>query len=204
MWPSPTSGREIAGRCVAARVPGFDRVIILGMEVWLRDWRISDAPAIASTLSDPHLLRWSSMNEVGVDAWIAEQQAGRRGPSLAICTVGADRAVGKIALRMPGRASPATACAAIRESDPPVGELSYWVLPDARGRGLATAAVRAMLDRVRGVNEVRSVVLDIESDNRPSRRVAQRLGAERRSPERTAVDRQGVTRTMAVYVLEVD
>ncbi len=143
------------------------------------------------------------MNVVGVEVWIAEQQAGRRGPSLAICTVGDDRALGKMALRMPGRASPATACAAIRESDHPVGELSYWVLPVTRGRGLATAAVSVMLNR-REMTEVRSVVLDIESDNMPSLRVAQRLGAERRDPERTEVDRHGVARTMVVFVLHVN
>jgi RimJ/RimL family protein N-acetyltransferase len=111
-------------------------------------------------LTDPHLLKWSSMSEVGIDAWIAEQQAGHRGPSLAICAAGDDRPLGKIALRMPGRASPATACAAIRQHDHPVGELSYWVLPEARGRGVATAAVSVMLDRARRIAEVRSVVLE--------------------------------------------
>ena len=35
-----------------------------------------DAPAIAAMLTDPHLLKWSSMSEVGIDAWIAEQRAG--------------------------------------------------------------------------------------------------------------------------------
>ncbi len=175
----------------------------LGVDVCLREWRADDAPAIAAMLTDPHLLKWSSMSEVGIDAWIAEQQAGRRGPSLAICATGTDRPLGKVALRMPGRASPATACAAIQQSDHPVGELSYWVLPEARGRGVATAAVNAMLDRARLLAAVRSVALDVEIDNEPSLRVAHRLGAERRSPERTEVDRQGITRTMAVFVLQV-
>jgi [ribosomal protein S5]-alanine N-acetyltransferase len=173
-------------------------------DVCLREWRAEDAPAIAPMLTDPHLLKWSSMSEVGVDRWIDEQQAGHRGPSLAICEAGDDRLLGKIALRMPGRASPAATCAAIRGSDHPVGELSYWVLPEARGRGVASAAVGVLLDRARWSAEVRSVVLDIEVDNIASLRVAQRLGADRRKPERVEVDRQGVARTMVVFLLQVN
>ncbi len=173
------------------------------MEVFLREWRAEDAPAIAPIAADPALLMWSSMSEIGIDAWIAEQQTGNRGPSMAICAAGDDRPVGKIALRMPGRASPATTCAAIRASDHPVGELSYWVLPEARGRGVASAAVAEMLGRAHRLEALRSVVLDIEADNVASLRVAERLGAERREPERTEIDRQGIARTMVVFVLEV-
>jgi RimJ/RimL family protein N-acetyltransferase len=50
---------------------------------------------------------------------------------------------------------------------------------------------------------LRSVVLDIETDNAPSIRVAERLGAERRSPTRVKPDRTGTPRTLAVYVLGV-
>jgi GNAT superfamily N-acetyltransferase len=131
------------------------------------------------------------MNEVGVDAWIADQQAGHRGPSLAICTVGDDRLLGKIALRVPGRPLPATACAAIRESGHPVGELSYWVLPDARGRGVATAAVRAMLERVRGMTGVGRSFWTLKATT--CRHCASpSVGAERQDPERAEVDRQGL------------
>jgi RimJ/RimL family protein N-acetyltransferase len=173
------------------------------MDVMLREWRASDATRIAPMLTDPHLLKWSRMSEVGVDAWIAQQQGGATGPSLAICAADDDRALGKIALRLPGRASAATEGAAIRPADHPVGELSYWVLPDARGQGLATAAVRAMLERARDTTDIRAVVLDIERDNRPSLRLAQRLGAERRHPQRTEVDRRGTARTMVVFILHI-
>lgn len=173
------------------------------MDVWLREWRAEDASAIAPMSTDPDLLRWSSMSEVGIAAWIAAQQAGHRGPSLAICAVGDDRPWGKIALRMPSRGSPATACTAIRATDHPVGELSYWVLPDARGRGIASAAVAVMLDRARRLTELQSVVLDIEVDNLASIRVAERVGAERREPVRIEIDRQGTARAMVVLVVQV-
>jgi RimJ/RimL family protein N-acetyltransferase len=94
-------------------------------------------------------------------------------------------------------------CEAVRESDRPAGELSYWLLPQARGRGLAYAAVRLMIDSVVPELGLRSVVLDIEEGNLPSVRLAERLGAERRSPTRVHPGRRGEPHTMVVYVLPV-
>jgi ribosomal-protein-alanine N-acetyltransferase len=170
--------------------------------VHLRPWRDQDAPVIQSMTDDPHIERWSSLG-TDVQAWIARQRAGTRGPSLAICTTGNDDALGKIAVRLPGHASPATSCAAIRPGDHPVGELSYWLLPEARGRGLAATAVQVMMRLIAADTDLRSVVLDVEETNRPSIRLARRLGAERRRPSREEPDRAGVLRTMVVFVLPV-
>jgi RimJ/RimL family protein N-acetyltransferase len=104
-------------------------------------------------------------------------------------------------VRPPEFASDAVRCEAVRESDQPAGELGYWLVPEARGRGLALAAVRLMIDSVVPALGLRSVVLDIEDDNVPSIRLAERLGAERRSPTRVKVDRTGTPRTLVVYVL---
>jgi hypothetical protein len=64
---------------------------------------------------------------------------------MAVCAPVDDAVLGKVALRLPGRASTATTCEAILAEDHPVGEMSYWALPHARDRGVAAAAVRAML-----------------------------------------------------------
>jgi RimJ/RimL family protein N-acetyltransferase len=48
---------------------------------------------------------------------------------------------------------------------------------------------------------LRSVVLDIEEGNIPSMRLAERLGADRRSPTRLHPGRAGELHTMVVYVL---
>jgi RimJ/RimL family protein N-acetyltransferase len=50
---------------------------------------------------------------------------------------------------------------------------------------------------------LRSVVLDIEASNDRSMRLAERLGAQRRSPARVELDRSGMSRTLVVYVLAV-
>ena len=170
--------------------------------VRLRPWRLEDARDIAVMADDDHVRHWSSLPD-DVEAWLARERAQARGPSRAICLAGDDRALGKVALRLPGRASPATTCAAIVTSDHPVGELSYWLVPAARGRGLANAAVLAMMRSIADTTDVRSVVLDIEEHNAASMRLAERLGAERREPSRVEVDRTGVPRTLVVFVLSV-
>jgi RimJ/RimL family protein N-acetyltransferase len=104
-------------------------------------------------------------------------------------------------VRLPEFASEAVRCEAVREADQPAGELSYWLVPEARGRGLAYAAVRLMMVSVIAGAGLRSVVLDIEAGNVASERLAQRLGAERRAPARVELDRTGVQRTLVVHVL---
>jgi RimJ/RimL family protein N-acetyltransferase len=151
---------------------------------------------------DDHVRRWSSLPD-DVEAWLVRERAEPRGPSRAISLAGDDRALGKVAQRLPGRASPATTCAAIVASDRPVGELSYWLVPAARGRGLAQAAVATMMRLIADTTDVRSVVLDIEESNAASARLAERLGAERREPSRIETDRNGVPRTLVVFILKV-
>lgn len=171
-------------------------------DVRLRPWRASDAPAIAAMVDEEHIRRWSSMGD-DVPGWIERQRAESRGPSRAICLTDDDRALGKMALRLPGHASPATTCEAIRAGDAPVGELSYWLVPAARGRGLAGPAVQEMLGLAAATTTLRTLVLDIEPANTASVRLAQRLGAQRRVPERIETDRAGVPRTLAVFALPV-
>lgn len=145
---------------------------------------------------------WSTMG-FDLDAWIQREVSEERGPSRAICLPDDERAIGRVALRLPEFASDAVRCEAIRESDQPAGELSYWVVPEARRRGIAQAAVLAMMNSVVPATGLRSVVLDIEDDNLASLRLAERLGAERRDPARVKVDRRGIPRTLVVHVIAV-
>jgi RimJ/RimL family protein N-acetyltransferase len=171
-------------------------------EVRLRRWRLEDATRVAVMAGDEWLSPWSTMVD-GVEEWIRREMAEVRGPTRAICLADDDRVLGRVAVRPPELASEAVRCEAVRGSDQPAGELSYWLLPAARGRGLALAAVRAMIDSVVPGLGLRSVVLDIEEGNLPSMRVAERLGAERRNPSRLETDRFGAPRTLVVYVLPV-
>ncbi|HWE14090.1 MAG TPA: GNAT family N-acetyltransferase [Solirubrobacteraceae bacterium] len=171
-------------------------------EVRLRPWRLEDVDDVGVMIDDEHLRPWSKMG-VDLDAWMRREVAEDRGPSRAICLAEDDRVVGRVGLRLPDYASEAVRCEAVRESDRPAGELSYWLVPQARGRGLAYAAVRMMMNSVVLATGLRSVVLDIESGNVASVRLAERLGAQRREPTRVEVDRVGIPRTLVVYVLPV-
>jgi ribosomal-protein-alanine N-acetyltransferase len=171
--------------------------------VRLRSWRAADARDIEPMTRDEHIRRWSSMGG-DVEAWIARQRRGERGPSRAICLPDDDRVLGKVAVRLPGHASSATTCEAVVAADGPVGELSYWLLPAARGRGFARAAVESMVTWVAAATELRSVVLDIDVSNAASVGLAGRLGAQRREPERTELDCLGRRCRMVVFVLAVE
>jgi ribosomal-protein-alanine N-acetyltransferase len=171
-------------------------------EVRLRRWRLKDADDVAVMIDDAHLRPWSAMG-ADLEGWIRREIAEARGPSRAVCLPDDDRALGRVAVRLPQFASEAVRCDAVDDGDQPAGELSYWLVPQARGRGLAYAAVRMMASLVAGTG-LRSVVLDIEAGNVASERLAARLGAQRRAPTRVEVDRTGVPRTLAVYVLPVE
>lgn len=172
------------------------------MSVRLRPWRLTDASDIAVMTIDEHVRHWSDLSS-DPRGWLEREMVGLRGPSRAICADSDDRALGRVALRLPEHASAAVRCEAMRATDQPAGELSYWVLPEARGRGIAAAAVEVFMATIGAETGVRSVVLDIEDDNPASIRVAERLGAERRAPARVVVDRTGVPRTLVVFVLTV-
>ncbi len=169
-------------------------------KVRLRPWRERDAVDIAVMADDDHVRRWSNLAD-DVEAWLATERAELRGPSRAICRADDDRALGRVALRLPEHASPAVRCAAMRPDDQPAGELSYWVVPEARGHGLARAAVARMLDEIAATMALRSVVLDIEETNAASVRVAEAVGAQRRMPSRVQLDRSRTPRTLVVYVV---
>ena len=162
---------------------------------------MADLAQIAVMTNDEYLRPWWRMAD-DLRAWLGREMSEERGPSRAICLVDDDRALGRVAIRLPQFASEAARCAAVRTSDQPAGELSYWLLPDARGQGLASTAVTEMM-KIAASAGLKSLVLDIEEGNVASMRVAERLGAARRIPTRVHADRFGNDRTMVVYVLGV-
>lgn len=162
---------------------------------------MADLPQIASMTEDEYLRPWWWMAD-DLEAWLRREVAEERGPTRAICLPDDERALGRIAIRLPQFASEAVRCAAVQSYDQPAGELSYWLLPDARGRGLAFTAVTEMMPIAANAG-LKSLVLDIEEENVASIRVAERLGAARRSPSRIHTDRFGDDWTMVVYVLHV-
>jgi RimJ/RimL family protein N-acetyltransferase len=162
---------------------------------------MADINQVAVMTDDEYLRPWWWMAE-DLPAWLHREVSEERGPTRAICLPDDDRALGRVAVRLPQFASEAVRSAAVQTSDQPAGELSFWLLPDARGRGLAFTAVTEMM-KIAADAGLNSLVLDIEEGNVASIRVAERLRASRRTPTRVHTDRFGNDRTMVVYVLRV-
>src|SRR5262245_55612721 len=89
-----------------------------------------DLSAINVGLHDPDVMRWIGPPEgSAADALqLADERWAQGSPTLAICEPDGTF-VGKIWIHVP-------------EDDPSTGFIGYWLLPAARGRGMATSAVR--------------------------------------------------------------
>jgi RimJ/RimL family protein N-acetyltransferase len=120
--------------------------VVLAFEgVLLRPWRVADAPAALRGLTDPEFRRWNTprspvVDEAGAVRFIrarAEGWESGRQASFAVIEAGEDRAAGADGAVL--------GSVAVNLIDPWMrsGRMSYWVLPEARGRKLATRAVEA-------------------------------------------------------------
>ncbi len=167
-----------------------------GEGVALRDWRDGDAPALAPACGEWDVCAFTSVpweySEDGALAWVERQRAKRAaGTVLALAIQGRDdgRALGNVNL-------------AGFADDGRAAEIGYWLVPAARGRGLATAAVRLLVDwgfENLGLERVEFAILP---ENLDSRRVAERLGARSEGlRERSHPDHEGNWWPMTIWSL---
>jgi RimJ/RimL family protein N-acetyltransferase len=140
---------------------------IEGERCVLRPVGEADIPAIARACLDPEIVRWLPHlpQPYGVDdarAFIAQTTEGRAlGRELTLAIVQEDDALlGVVGVRL--------------TDDPPT--IGYWVAPEARGRGLATAATRALSEWTFATRATPRLALHAEPANVASRRVAEKCG----------------------------
>ena len=148
----------------------------------LRPKRRADLDALTAACQDPEIPRWtfvpSPYTRADAEAYYersrAEAAAGR---AVSLLAVGArdERLLGSFSVMELDRA-------------PGYGELGYWVAAGARGRGVATRAVRLLHDwavRALGLTELEILP---HRDNAASRRIAEKAGyrdtGELRAPPR--------------------
>jgi RimJ/RimL family protein N-acetyltransferase len=138
-------------------------------ELALRPWRAGDAPAVREAFSDPDIQRWHAHRiddlEEAAD-WTRqwrERWAAERDASWAIVRVDDGSVVGQAGLR--------TIALWVAEA-----QVSYWVLPGARGAGIAARATAAVRDWAFGRLRLHRVFLLHSTRNVASCRVAARTG----------------------------
>jgi RimJ/RimL family protein N-acetyltransferase len=108
--------------------------VINGSGLRLRPWEPSDGPVLARAYSLPDIQRWHgrSLDAAEAARWITERADRWQAETGADWAVEGERGVlGRIAFRWVVLADGAA-------------EISYWVLPEARGAGVATRALCAL------------------------------------------------------------
>ncbi|MBC9715283.1 GNAT family N-acetyltransferase [Streptomyces sp. TRM66268-LWL] len=144
----------------------------------LRPWSGADAPVFLSAYQDEEMRRWHTRRpscEADVLAWFAayrEDWAAERGGHWAVAG-GDGEVLGRIALRD-------------WDLDDGTAEVAYWVLPGARGRGVATGAVRTLTDWALRYAGFHRLALDHSTRNHASCRVATKSGYAAEGTKRSA------------------
>jgi RimJ/RimL family protein N-acetyltransferase len=144
----------------------------------LRPWESDDVPVFLSAYQDEEIRRWHTRrprNEADVWEWFEayrEDWKRERGAHWAI--TGEDGAVlGRIATRG-------------WNFDDGLAGMAYWVLPMARGAGVATSAVKALSDWALEKVGFYRLYLDHSTRNQASCRVATKSGYELEGTKRSA------------------
>lgn len=133
----------------------------------LRPWRASDAPAVAEAYADPGIQRWHNRSMTGpeeVQAWISSwlgRWAQESGAGWAID--GPADLLGQISVRRLDLAEG-------------LAEVSYWVMPAARGHRVAPRALCALSAWLFDQVQLNRVELAHSTLNAASCRVAARAG----------------------------
>lgn len=113
---------------------GTDQPTLRAGQVTLRPWEMRDLQALTDAFADPDIQRWHFLridSPAEAEAWIERAQEGWRTGTVAtwaISTGERPEAVGRI-----GRY--------FHDLINGLGEVSYWVVPGARGTGLASGAL---------------------------------------------------------------
>jgi RimJ/RimL family protein N-acetyltransferase len=135
--------------------------------VVLRQWRPTDAAWYGEAVHDPEIQRYTSesptLTAAEVRAAIVALADQPDAVGLVICDATSGQRLGNIALRL----------------DAGVGEVSYWVAAPARGRGVATRALRLLSEWAFAALELSAIRLWTHADNVASRLVAERAGYRR-------------------------
>ncbi len=134
--------------------------------VLLRAWRVDDAEWYASVAANDELIQRFTTESPTVTAKevrsaIVELLAGPIGAAgFLVADAATGERLGNIALTHDGRE----------------GDVSYWLAPEARGRGVATRALRMLSSWAFTTLGLSRLRLWAHTDNRPSRAVAERAG----------------------------
>jgi RimJ/RimL family protein N-acetyltransferase len=157
----------------------------------LRRWSLDDVPELVRCCNDAEIGR--GLPPIRIPS--TEQDA-----SDFIAMAAADDH-DRLTLAIVDRDDPATLVGSIglRVLEPFVAQTGYWVAPEARGRGIASAALRLLSSWVFAHAELVRLQLFTDVDNPASMRVAERAGFTREGMLRNWYDLRGERRDAVLF-----
>jgi RimJ/RimL family protein N-acetyltransferase len=172
-----------------------DELRLEGERVILRDWRDEDAPALAPVCGEWDVCAFTSVpwtySEAEALAWIERQRRKRAaGTVLALAIQGRDdeRALGNVNL-------------ARMSDDDRKAAIGYWLVPEARGRGLVTASASLLIDWGFANLDLERIEFAILPENHGSQHVAERLGATPEGIRERSHEADGRLHDMTIWSL---
>jgi RimJ/RimL family protein N-acetyltransferase len=185
------AGPGMADDAVRDAHPGGEGVRLELRDFTLRPWHVSDVPALHAACQDAEIARWVSIPQPYLErharAFIEECIAMWRdgtGAAFAIVDPATDDLLGAISRLGP---------------DDRHATLGCWVVPNARGRGIGTGALRAVADWT--LESTDTVRLDayIMVGNQASERMTVRAGFRREGVMRAGERLRGEPVDCVVY-----
>jgi RimJ/RimL family protein N-acetyltransferase len=145
----------------------------------------ADAPALADAARDPLIPYYTSVPENYTLA-DAEEFIGRGDNQFAIVDAGTDEVLGVVGFILMNHSK---------------GHFGYWVGKDARGRGVATRALRLLTRWAAEEHGLARLQLIVEPENVASIRVAEKAGFTREALLRSYIELRGARRDVYLYAL---
>jgi RimJ/RimL family protein N-acetyltransferase len=166
---------------------------VRGEGVVLRPWRIEDVPAVTAACQDAEIARWLALvpepyTQADARFYVEDCMAASddRKP-FAITDAATGEVIGSIDMRINRMRT---------------GHVGYWLSAEARGRGLTTAALRALSRWAIEELGLGRVELVTDPDNIASQRVAEKAGFTREGVLRSIlVNRDGSRRDGVMFSL---
>jgi RimJ/RimL family protein N-acetyltransferase len=157
--------------------------------VQLRQWADEDAPEIMRCCSDPLVPRYIPIIPMPYSLSDAEQFIERsRTPS------------DELNLAVAGHSGELFGAIGVSiQTDPSVAEIGYWLAPEARGRGLATRALRLLSAWTLRETDIARLQLQTDVENFASQAVATRAGFTREAVLRAYMDNRGARHDSVMF-----
>jgi RimJ/RimL family protein N-acetyltransferase len=153
----------------------------------LRPFTEADVPALVEACQDPEIPRWTRVptpyGEADARAFVAGHPNIH---AFAVVDAETGELLGSVGFGLAGEAR---------------GEFGYWVKREARGRGVASRALRLAARRAVAEHGLRRLQLVVEPENQASIRVAENAGFRREGLLRKYIEIRGERPDVYMYSL---